>query len=213
MVRTLHGRFVTLAPLGHEHVDGLARIAAGDRASFRYTFVPETREQVVDYVERVLREQEAGTAVPYAILQGGEVVGTTRFGYLERWIWFDRPPSAHPDAAEIGWTWLDPAAQGTAVNPESKRLMLAEAFDGWGMQRIRLITDVRNERSRRAIAGIGARFEGVWRGHFPAADGSIRDSASFSILRSEWPDVRERLDARLALSGAGPADPAPPAGT
>jgi N-acetyltransferase len=102
-----------------------------------------------------------------------------------------------PDAAEIGWTWLAPEAQRTAVNTSAKLLMLEYAFEVWHVRRVTLKTDARNERSRNAISRIGAHFEGILRAHVPAADGGIRDSAMFSILDSEWADVKARLEVRL----------------
>jgi RimJ/RimL family protein N-acetyltransferase len=100
--------------------------------------------------------------------------------------------------AEIGGTWLAPRVQRTPVNTEAKLLMLAHAFEVWRVRRVSLKTDARNERSRRAIERLGARFDGVLRAHMPAADGGLRDSAFYSILDAEWPAVRETLRSRLA---------------
>ena len=105
---------------------------------------------------------------------------------------------------EIGWTWLAPDAQRTAVNTEAKRLMLAHAFERWEVFRVSLKTDARNVRSRAAIERLGARLDGVMRAHSPAADRGARDAAYYSMLAAEWPDARARLDARLAR-GARPA--------
>jgi N-acetyltransferase len=189
---------VMLAPLSLKHVAPLTAIATGDRSSFALTFVPDGEAEVRRYVERAIAEREQGAAVPFAIEHRGAVVGCTRLGHLERWDWPGRAPRPHPDAGEIGWTWLAPSVQGTHVNTASKRLLLGLAFEGWAAQRISFIADVRNLRSRKAIERLGARLDGVLRGHFPAADGSIRDSATYSILAEEWPDVRERLERRLA---------------
>jgi RimJ/RimL family protein N-acetyltransferase len=128
-------------------------------------------------------------------------VGSTRFGNIESWPWPPGNPNQRgddrPDAVEIGWTWLAAAAQRTAVNTEAKLLMLTHAFEEWRVHRVSLMTDSRNERSRNAILRLGARFDGVLRGQRPATDGGIRDTAAFSILESEWPMIRRRLQSRL----------------
>jgi len=98
---------------------------------------------------------------------------------------------------EIGATWLAASAQRTRCNTEAKILMLAQAFDVWQVHRVSLKTDARNAKSRRAIERLGALFEGVRRADMPGSDGSVRDSAYYSIVRAEWPDVRKRLDATL----------------
>lgn len=189
---------VMLVPLALAHVAPLTSIASSDRSTFALTFVPEGEADVRRYVERAMADRDAGTAAPFAIERAGVVVGCTRIGHLERWDWPGRAPRAHPDAGEIGWTWLQPSAQRSHVNTASKRLLLGLAFDAWGMQRISFIADARNVRSRAAIERLGARPDGVLRSHFPAADGTVRDSATYSMLASEWPTVRDRLDRMLA---------------
>lgn len=104
----------------------------------------------------------------------------------------------YPSVAEIGSTWFASSAQRTAANTETKILMLDHAFDVWRCYRVSFQTDARNERSRAAIERIGATFEGVRRAHKQAADGGIRDTAYFSILRAEWPAARNRLTDRLS---------------
>jgi len=103
-----------------------------------------------------------------------------------------------PSVVEIGSTWLAASVQGTSVNPETKLLMLSHAFDTWRVHRVTFKTDARNEQSRRAIARLGAQFEGIRRAHRIGSDGAIRDSAYFSIVRAEWPAVRDGLLARLS---------------
>ena len=95
------------------------------------------------------------------------------------------------------WRWLAASAQRTPVNTEAKLLMLAHAFEAWRVHRVSFMTDARNERSRRAILRLGARFDGILRAARPASDGAIRDTAAFSILEAEWPAVRGNLEARL----------------
>jgi len=130
------------------------------------------------------------------------VVGCTRFTRAEYWSWADdstrRRSDGTPDVVEIGYTWLAASAQRTGINVEAKRLMLAHAFDTWKVHRVSLDTDVRNHQSRQAIEALGARFEGVVRAERIGADGTVRDSARFSIIADEWPDVRAHLDRRLA---------------
>ena len=203
----LEGRHVRLEPLELRHVPALVAAASGSRETFRLTTTPDGEPQAREYVTAALDAHAAGGALPFATvsLALGRVVGSTRFGNLERWPWPKGHASARtdgaPDAGEIGWTWLAEEAQRTAVNTEAKRLMLAHAFETWRFHRITLKTDVRNARSRAAIERLGARLDGVIRAHFPAVDGTLRDSATYSILASEWPSVRANLDARLAARG------------
>lgn len=203
----LQGSHVRLEPLSLDHVSALITAGSGSRATFRLTTAPDGEEATRAYVEAALAARAAGTALPFATvsLAEGRVVGSTRFGNIERWPW----PKGHeaaradgaPDATEIGWTWLAEEAQRTAINTEAKRLMLGHAFETWGVHRVTLKTDVRNARSRAAIERIGAHLDGILRAHMPAADGGLRDSAVYSILAAEWPAVRSHLDARLLVSG------------
>lgn len=209
----LEGGPVRLEPLGLQHVGGLWRAADGDRSTFALTDVPRSRTQTEEYVRRAVAARESRAGVPYAVVDRttGAVVGTSRFCHLEFWRWPDdlRPrPAGQPDAAQIGCTWLAPHVQRTGVNRWSKRLMLALAFDTWKLARVTLRTDSRNVRSREAIVGIGATFEGVLRAAQVGYDGQVRHSASYSILAEDWPRVRAELDRRLARrpgqDGGGP---------
>jgi RimJ/RimL family protein N-acetyltransferase len=204
----LAGRIVTLQPLTLEHVDGLVAAANEDRASYGFTPVPGSTDAMRQYVADVLDDERAGWALPFAttLTSGGRIVGSTRFLDLDDWgVGGSRrlggPPTravGTPKTAEIGATWLAASAQRTAVNTEAKLLMLGHAFDIWEAERITLKTDARNERSRAAIERLGAHFEGIRRAHVPASDGGIRNSAYYSIVRAEWPEVRAALEARLA---------------
>lgn len=196
---TLSGQLVRLVPLTEDHAAGLMAAAAGDRRTFTYTWVPNGEDDVRRYLAKALADQAAGTALPFATTRAGdgEVIGSTRFMNAERWEW--SRASAHPDAVEIGSTWLGASAQRTPINTEAKLLLLTHAFEVWNVLRVTLKTDARNERSRNAILRLGARFDGVLRAHMPAYDiAEPRDSAFYSILSSEWPDVRDRLTASLA---------------
>jgi len=127
-------------------------------------------------------------------------VGSTSYLGAERWRWpagSPRQRTDRPDVVEIGATWLAASAQRTRCNTEAKLLMLAHAFDVWQVHRVSLKTDARNMTSRRAIERLGARLEGVRRADMPGSDGSVRDSAYYSIVRAEWPEVRQRLEAAL----------------
>lgn len=196
---TLTGRHVTLTPLALDDVAGLVHAASGDRSTFGWSIVPGTLDEMGVVVRRLLAEREQRTIVPFATRRsdGGEIIGMTRFLTL-RW-YFERD---YPDAAEIGGTFLAASAQRTPANTEAKLLMMAHAFHVWGVRRLDLKTDERNERSRRAIERIGGRFEGVLRNWQAAQvdgeEGLTRNSAMYSILDSEWPDVRARLEERLA---------------
>jgi RimJ/RimL family protein N-acetyltransferase len=194
----LQGRHIRLEPLDHRHVDGLAAAAAVDRSLYQWSPIPEGKAAATSYVDTASAWQDAGTAVPFATVSvdTGAVIGSTRFFNLERWAW----PQGHlrhgrlvPDACEIGYTWLTRSAVRTAANTEAKLLMLTYAFETWEVLRVCFHTDVRNQRSRAALERIGGKFEGILRSHRMAADFIARDSARFSIVAAEWPDVKQRL--------------------
>jgi RimJ/RimL family protein N-acetyltransferase len=196
---SLRGRHVWLEPLALDHVEGLLAAAAADPALYAMTVVPQSREGMIDYVKTALAWREAGTAFPFAVLRAdsGEVIGSTRFYQLERWAWPEGHPlhgRTTPDACEIGYTWYAASAVRTAVNTEAKRLLLAHAFEQWQVLRVCLHTDVRNERSRRAMERMGARLEGILRAHKIASDLTPRDSARYSIVAAEWPVVKAHLE-------------------
>jgi RimJ/RimL family protein N-acetyltransferase len=198
----LHGTHVRLEPLDHRHIDGLVAASAGDLSLYQWSPVPQTKAEAITYVDTALAWRDAGTALPFAIVRVNDnvVIGSTRFFLLEHWAW----PPGHPqhgrrtpDACEIGYTWLARSAIRTAANTESKLLMLTHAFETWQVFRVCLHTDVRNQRSRAAIERIGGKFEGILRAHRMAADHIPRDSARYSIVAAEWPDVRQRLSQML----------------
>jgi N-acetyltransferase len=200
----LTGPEVRLEPLGLEHVDALAECAAESREHYRWTPVPDGREEARRYVERALRARGDGERFALAIRWRERVVGTTSFYDYQPWRW---PPGSplqrtdRPDALEVGHTWLAASAQHTRCNTEAKSLMLGHAFEVWEVHRVTLRTDERNQRSRRAIARLGAHFEGIARADKPGVDGTVRNSAVFSIVRTEWPGVREHLSALLTADG------------
>jgi RimJ/RimL family protein N-acetyltransferase len=198
----LTGKHVRLEPLDYRHVDGLVAASAIEPSLYRWSPVPQGRAEAAKYIDTALAWRDAGTALPFATVRvdDGVVIGSTRFFDLERWAW----PQGHPrhgraaaDACEIGYTWLTRAAIRTAANTEAKRLMLTHAFETWQVLRVCLHTDARNQRSRAAIERIGGRFEGILRSHRIAADYIARDSARFSIIEAEWPEVKRRLSRLL----------------
>ncbi|MDR8408143.1 GNAT family N-acetyltransferase [Nonomuraea sp. 3-1Str] len=205
---TLSGRLVRLEPLSPAAIDDLVAAASEDRSTYAFTRVPNGRDEMVSYVEAALAEQAEGRTLPFAIrwLHTDRLIGATRLMNLEYWQgpmpW---PPGAQsvvgevPSVADIGYTWLGASAQGTGVNRESKFLLLSHAFETWNVHRITLKADVRNVRSRAAIEALGAHFDGVRRAESRGADDTVRDTAFYSILHSEWPAVRERLARRLGL--------------
>jgi RimJ/RimL family protein N-acetyltransferase len=197
----LQGRYIRLEPLEHRHVDGLVAAAAGDVSLYRWSPVPRGTDDAQRYVDTALAWRGAGTAVPFAIVRSedGAVIGSTRFWNLERWAWPDGHRSRGrglPDACEIGYTWLAASAIRTGVNTEAKLLMLTHAFEVWQVLRVCFHTDARNQRSRAALERVGGRFEGILRAHRMAADYIPRDSVRYSIVASEWPEVKLKL-ARL----------------
>jgi RimJ/RimL family protein N-acetyltransferase len=198
----LQGSHVRLEPLSHRHIDGLSAAAAADPSLYRWTTVPQGKEEVGKYVDAALASKNAGTAVPFATVRVEDsiVIGSTRFFDLERLPW----PKDHeyrgrqtPDVCEIGYTWLTRSAIQTPANTEAKFLMLRHAFEVWQVFRVCLHTDARNQRSRAAMERIGAQFEGILRAYRLAVDYSPRDSARYSIVAAEWPTVKAQFSAFL----------------
>jgi RimJ/RimL family protein N-acetyltransferase len=203
---TLEGRFVRLLPMGPEHLDGLMAAATGDRSTFDYTPIPWDRAGMSAYVDRALAKRDAGKQYPFVTwsVESHRIVGSTRFYDLTPWDWTDLFPGSEslqrrdrPDVASIGYTWLEPSAQRSPVNTEAKLLMMTHAFEQWEARAVRIQTDARNLRSRRAIERLGCTLDGVIRADRPAADGGVRDTAVFSMLDREWPVHRQRLVDRL----------------
>ncbi|MFZ0201508.1 MAG: GNAT family protein [Candidatus Sulfotelmatobacter sp.] len=201
---TLSGKHVRLEPLDHRHMEGLVAAAAADPSLYQWSPVPQGEVQARAYIDAALSWRDAGTAVPFAIIRmkDGAVIGSTRFWNLERWSW----PQGHarhgrrfPDACEIGYTWFTRSAIRTAANTEAKLLMLTHAFEAWVVFRVCFHADARNQRSRAALERIGGRLEGILRAHRMAADFIARDSARYSVIAAEWPEVKERLTRRLRI--------------
>ncbi|MEA2213671.1 MAG: N-acetyltransferase [Solirubrobacteraceae bacterium] len=186
----LAGTLAVVEPLSAEHEPGLLA-AAEDAAMFTWMPVDMTSPAALRaWLRTALTAAQAGREVPFAIrdARSGEVVGSTRF--LELRLEHLR--------AEIGWTWVRRSSWSTGINVEGKLLLLGRAFDHVGLRRVEFKTDARNERSRGALTALGAAFEGVLRKHMVRSDGSPRDSAYFSVIDSDWDELRERLTRRVA---------------
>jgi N-acetyltransferase len=185
----LEGQNARLEPLSLDHLPRLAEIGLGDDTFRWFTEPVRTPAAMRKFIGTALDEQAAGTSLPFATLDRrlGLAVGSTRFMNIER---------VHL-RVEIGGTWIAPAWQRTAINTEAKYLMMRHAFETWGCNRVELKTDSLNERSRRAIARIGAREEGIFRNHMVTASGRLRHSVYFSVIRKEWPEVKAALEAKM----------------
>ncbi|MFI5243774.1 MAG: GNAT family N-acetyltransferase [Gemmatimonadales bacterium] len=182
---TLTGRFVRLEPLTRDYVGALARFAY-EPSIWTWMPAPVTdRASLAAWVDEALAGERAGTTLPFATVLLGDdlVVGSTRYLNI----------AARDGRVEIGATWIAVPHQRSVVNTEAKYLMLKHAFETLGATRVELKTHSKNEKSRRAIERIGAKFEGIHRKHMLHQDGSRRDTAWYSILDDEWPAVKAKL--------------------
>ena len=195
----LEGDFVRLEPMTLEHHAGLSAVGL-DPEIWRFTLVVvQTPEEMRGYMDAALELQRGGAALPFVTIErsSGQIVGSTRFGNYD---------SANR-RIEIGWTWIAPRWQRTAINTEAKYLMLSHAFEKLHCVRVELKTDVLNTRSRKAMLRIGAKEEGVLRKHSLVWDGRYRDSIYYSILDDEWPTVKQELE-KMLIRRPEPASPA-----
>ena len=184
----LTGTGVALEPLRQEHATAL--LAAAKELDWKWFLRPlRTKDDIDRRIVYGLRAEKKGEGYAFVVKtrKGDQVVGSTSYLLVD----------PEQKTTEIGSTWYTPAAQGTKVNPECKYLLMKHAFEDWGAIRIQLITDVNNIRSQRAILKLGAKFEGKLRNHKIRADGSMRDSMVYSVIKSEWPAVQEGLLARI----------------
>ena len=185
----LEGVHIRLEPLSKAHLAGLAEVGL-DKELWRWIPVPVLAvDDMAAYLETALGEQERGVSLPFAIIEKatGRAIGSTRYGNIDR--------THH--RVEIGWTWVARNWQRATMNTEAEYLLLKHAFETLGCMRVELKTDSLNERSRAAILRIGAREEGIFRNHMITASGRIRHSVYSSIIDSEWPAVRARLESKL----------------
>jgi len=194
---TLEGSVVRLVPIRHDHAELFFEAAKDDLENI-FRWIPYSMRTVADFqllVEKAFEEQERGESVAFATIERSseKVIGSTRFMNIDR---VNR-------RVEIGSTWIAPAWQRTAINTEAKYLMLLHAFEVWQCIRVELKTDALNQKSRNAILRIGAKEEGTLRRHLITWTGRIRDSVYFSILDSEWPEAKARLEAMLGAARTG----------
>jgi RimJ/RimL family protein N-acetyltransferase len=188
---TLEGSVVCLEPIRAEHAEAFWNVAK-DALDDIFQWIPYRMKTLEDFrhlVEKAFQEQECGESIMFATVErsSGRVIGSTRFMNIDR----------ANRRVEIGSTWIAPEWQRTAVNTEAKYLMLRHAFEIWQCFRVELKTDALNQRSRNAILRIGAKEEGTLRRHVLTWTGRVRDSVYFSILDSEWLEVKARLGERL----------------
>jgi RimJ/RimL family protein N-acetyltransferase len=188
----LEGRLVVLEPLGAEHEAPL-REAAQDAEIWRVG-MDDFGARFATWWELARAAQEAGSEIPFATVHRatGRVVGSSRFGTL-------RPEHR---GVEIGWTWVVRELWGSGVNIEAKLLMLEHAFERLACGRVEFKTEATNERSRAALAALPAQFEGILRHHLLVRDGEWRDSAYYSVLEEEWPEVRQALERRVSAKAS-----------
>jgi len=189
---TLTGRHVRLEPLSFDHHAVLCQVGLEEEL-WRWIPAPvRTPHEMRAYIETALREQAAGTALPFATIDqsSSRVIGSTRFGNIDR----------ANRRLEIGWTWVAVPWQRTTANTEAKYLMLRHAFQTLGAIRVELKTDSLNERSRNAILRLGAKEEGTLRNHMITASGRIRHTVYFSVTDAEWPAVKANLKQKLGAN-------------
>jgi RimJ/RimL family protein N-acetyltransferase len=189
---TLEGNIVRLEPIKREHWQALWEVAK-DSLEDIFRWIPYRVANSTDFeqvVENSLAEQERGESLVFVTVErnSGRVIGSTRYMNIDR----------TNRRVEIGSTWIAPPWQRTAVNTEAKYLMLRHAFEQWGCVRVELKTDALNQKSRAAILRIGAKEEGALRKHLITWTGRIRDTVYFSILDTEWPEAKARLESKLA---------------
>jgi len=186
----MEGSAVRLEPLSMVHHAALCEVSLRCELFRFFPFRMETEDDLRLYIEAALRQQSAGTALPFATREraSGAVVGSTSYLAIE---------PAHR-RLEIGATWLAPKWQRTALNTEAKLLLISHAFERLGMNRVEFKTDARNRPSRAALLRIGATEEGTFRSHMVMPDGHLRDTVYYSIVAREWPPMKRRLEERLA---------------
>lgn len=191
---TLEGTKVRLSPLSLDHYDRLCAIGLDDDLWRVSRTVLKSPEDMLRYIETAMAEQERGASLPFVTIDklSGNVVGCTRYGNIE----------TNHRRLEIGWTWIAKNWQRTYVNTEAKFLMLRHAFEVLQCIRVEFKADSTNVRSRQAIMRIGAREEGTLRNHMIAPGGRITHSVYYSIIESEWPEVKKALEDNLLRTRA-----------
>ena len=186
---TLTGNHVRLEPMRPVHAAALLEAGRSTEIWAWMPARPLTAQTMDRWLEKALQAEAQGREYPFVVvrLEDDRVIGSTRYLDVQE---EDR-------TVEIGWTWYSPDAWGGVVNPEAKYLLMRHAFDDWRAIRVALKTDIKNIHSQAAIKKLGARYEGTLRNHRIRPDGSYRDTVVFSVIGSEWPRVKTRLEERL----------------
>ncbi|MBC7901179.1 MAG: GNAT family N-acetyltransferase [Saprospiraceae bacterium] len=187
--RVLEGEFVRLEPMALEHIQPLCVVGLVEELWRVAANVNKTPDDMRHYVEIALDEQSRGVSLPFVTRDktSDKIVGSTRFGNID----------VDNRKVEIGWTWINPEWQRSFVNTEAKLLMLTHAFETWKCLRVEFKIDALNQKSRTAIARLGAKEEGTLRRHMITESGRFRDSVFFSIISDEWETVKKNLTAKL----------------
>ncbi len=192
---TLEGRLVRLEPMSPEHLDGLEQVAL-DPQIWQWTLArPTNRAELEAWMATAIANAAREIEMPFVTVDvaSDRPIGSSRYLNLV-------PEHLR---LEIGWTWVAPAWQRRGANREAKLLMLTHAFETLDCMRVEFKTDSNNEKSRAALLGIGATFEGIFRNHMLMPDGRIRHSAYYSVTDAEWPDVKAGLTASIDKLLAG----------
>lgn len=189
MTPMLEGRRIRLEPMTREHLPALEKVAFDERIWRMMTHLVKTPEQLRAWLEKSLELEAAGTVVPWVTVlkDGNRVIGSTRF------LDFD----AANRTTELGNTWLAPEFHGAGINPEAKLLQLTYAFEELKLNRVALKTHHENFQSQAAMKKMGATYEGTFRNHYIMADGSLRHSVWYSIIKEDWPRVKALLESRV----------------
>lgn len=187
---TLTGRHLRLEPMRAAHAAALLEAGRDPEIWAWMPARPTTPAAMDAWLEKAMKGEAQGREYPFIVvrLADDRIIGSTRYLAVEE---DDR-------TVEIGWTWYSPDAWGGVVNPEAKYLLMRHAFEDWHAIRVALKTDVKNLHSQAAIRKLGARYEGTLRNQRIRPDGSYRDTVIFSIIESEWPAVKAKLEQRLA---------------
>lgn len=191
---TLEGALVRLEPLAMTHYAQLCQVGLDEElVRITQSYAP-TPDGLRTYIEKALQRQGDGTALPFAVIAKAvdRAIGSSRYAAIDR----------ANRRLEIGWTWYGREWQRTAVNTETKYLMLRHAFEALGCVRVEFKTDILNARSRAALLRIGAKEEGIFRQHMIMPDGRVRNTVYFSIINDEWPQVKARLEGLLVREGS-----------